>query len=145
MKIEIVRHALKENYTIGSLFIDGEYFCDTLEDKDRGLDNSMSEDWIRERKVYGQTAIPTGTYSVGITYWAKHRCNVPFLRLVKGFTGIFIHAGMNASHTLGCILVGKNTAKGILSQSQETSRKLTTMIREALKSGEFVQLQIRKM
>ena len=142
MVIKIVRHALKENYTIGRMMVDEQYFCDTLEDKDRGLDASMSEDMIRERKVYGQTAIPTGIYSVGVTYWAKHRCNVPYLTKVKGFSGIFIHAGVNASHTLGCILVGKNTAKGMLSQSQEHSRKLTTMIREALKNGESVLLEI---
>lgn len=144
MKIELIRHAFKDGYTIGKLMVNDQYFCDTLEDKDRGLDASMSEDMIRERKVYGQTAIPTGIYSVGITFWAKHRRNVPYLAKVKGFSGIFIHAGVNASHTLGCILVGKNTAVGMLSQSQDYSRRLTGIIHEAMKRGEAVTIEVRK-
>ena len=32
-----------EDYTIGHIYIDGEYICDSIEDKDRGLNDQMSE------------------------------------------------------------------------------------------------------
>ena len=35
MKLELKRIARKETYTIGRLFVEGRYLCDTLEDKDR--------------------------------------------------------------------------------------------------------------
>lgn len=142
MEIIVRRIARKEAYTIGRMFINGHYFCDTLEDKDRGLSDSMGEEEVRKIKIYGKTAIPCGRYSVGITYWQKIRGYVPYLSKVKGFTGIFIHAGATADNTLGCILVGKNTIVGRLTDSASYSRKLTTMIREALKNGERVSIAI---
>ena len=63
MKLELKRIAKRSTYTIGRLYIDGVYFCDTLEDTDRGLTSEMSEAEIKRIKVYGQTAIPTGTYN----------------------------------------------------------------------------------
>ena len=64
IKILVKRIAKKPNYTIGKLFINGVFFANTLEDTDRGLTQSMSEDEIKKKKIYGQTAIPTGTYKV---------------------------------------------------------------------------------
>ena len=37
MEIEVRRRYLGSDYTIGSMYINGEYFCDTLEDKVRDL------------------------------------------------------------------------------------------------------------
>jgi len=37
MELLLDRKYKKSNYTIGKLYIDGEYFCDTCEDKDRGI------------------------------------------------------------------------------------------------------------
>jgi hypothetical protein len=37
MKLKLVRIVTWSNYTEGKLYIDGAYFCDTLEDTDRGL------------------------------------------------------------------------------------------------------------
>ena len=46
MEIKIKRIARKATYTIGKMYIDGVYFCDTLEDKDRGLKQTMTDaDW----------------------------------------------------------------------------------------------------
>lgn len=42
MKLELKRIAKKEAYTIGRLYVDGNYFCDTIEDTDRGLKQSDS-------------------------------------------------------------------------------------------------------
>ena len=39
MKLRLERLYKKDNYTIGKLYIDGQYFCDTLEDKDRNLNS----------------------------------------------------------------------------------------------------------
>ena len=64
IKVLVKRIAKKPNYTIGKLFINGVFFANTLEDTDRGLTQNMSEDEIKKKKIYGQTAIPTGTYKV---------------------------------------------------------------------------------
>ena len=64
MIITLKREYKKEKYTIGRIFIDGEYFCDSLEPTDRGLTSDMSAGEIAKTKVAGQTAIPTGRYKM---------------------------------------------------------------------------------
>ena len=64
MKLTLKRIARKDTYTIGKLYINGKYFLDTLEDKDRGLKQSMSLDQIKEMKIPNETAIPSGIYKV---------------------------------------------------------------------------------
>ena len=66
MILRLRRIAKKQLYTIGKLYINGAYFCDTIEDKDRGLTQMMPLDLIKKIKVYKQTAIPTGTYTVAM-------------------------------------------------------------------------------
>ena len=66
MKLTLKRIAKKTTYTIGRLFVDGVRFCDTLEDTDRGLKQTDSPASIAARKVYGETAIPSGTYTVAM-------------------------------------------------------------------------------
>lgn len=124
MRLSLRRTAKRDSYTIGRLYIDGVYFCDTIEDKDRGLSDSMSEQEIRKRKVYGRTAIPTGTYSVSITYSPRFAKKLPLLENVKGFTGIRIHAGNTADDSSGCIIVGENKRKGMVINSRATLEKL---------------------
>ena len=93
MRIELVRIAFKDTYTIGKLYVDGKYFSDVLENVDRGLDSSMTESEILKKKVKGQTAIPTGHYVINITYSPKYKRMMPLLLDVKGFSGIRIHSG----------------------------------------------------
>jgi hypothetical protein len=128
MIITLRRIAMKDTYTIGKLYIDGVYFCDTVEDKDRGLDDSMEESVIKERKVYGETAIPLGTYKVEITYSPKFKKNLPLLYNVKGFEGIRIHSGNTAKDSLGCIIVGKNKKVGMVLDSRSTMTKLMKIL-----------------
>jgi hypothetical protein len=64
MEILIKRIAKKETYTIGRLYINGKYYCDTIEDKDRGLTQSMSSKEIADKKIKHKTAIPTGKYEL---------------------------------------------------------------------------------
>lgn len=138
MEILVKRIAKKETYTIGKMYIDGKYFCDTLEDKDRGLSQSMTEEEIRKIKVYGLTAIPTGAYKVIVNYSERFGKLMPLLLDVKGYAGVRIHSGNTPSDTLGCILVGRNTAKGMVTESRKTFLRLM----ETLKRDNEVVLRI---
>lgn len=135
MEIVLERKWKKPNYTIGILSIDGKRFCETLEDTDRGLRDSMSIGQIKSLKKPHITAIPTGVYEVnlntvspkfGSRSFYKEVCKgkVPRLLNVKGFDGILIHAGNKAEDTDGCILVGQNKVVGQVINSQATFRKL---------------------
>ena len=128
MRIELVRIAFKDTYTIGKLYVDDKYFCDVLEDVDRGLDSSMSESEILEKKVKGQTAIPTGHYVINITYSPKYKRMMPLLLDVKGFSGIRIHSGNSSKDTEGCLLVGKNKKVGMVLESRDTYQRLFKMM-----------------
>ena len=128
MKIELIRIAFKDTYTIGKLYVDDTYFCDVLEDVDRGLDSSMSESEILEKKVKGQTAIPTGHYVINITYSPKYKRMMPLMLNVKGFSGIRIHSGNSSKDTEGCLLVGKNKKVGMVLESRDTYQRLFKMM-----------------
>ena len=130
MRLKLVRIFKGKDYTIGRLYIDGVYFCDTLEDTDRGLSSAMLHGTILKKKVPGKTAIPTGTYFVDMETvsprfksrkWAKpYGGRVPRLQGVRGFDGVLIHVGNTAGDTEGCILVGKNKVKGKVLDSTNT-------------------------
>jgi len=129
MKLTLKRIVFKEKYTIGRLYIDGVYFCDTIEDKDRGLNNDMGLAEIMVKKRYGETAIPTGHYEVEITYSPKYKRMMPEIKDVKGFSGIRIHSGNTAKDTLGCLIVGKNTVVGMVTDSRKTYYKLFEILK----------------
>lgn len=115
-------------YTIGKLYIDGEYFCDTLEDKDRGLTDDMTVSEISKIKIKKETAIPTGTYKITITYSNRFKKNMPLINDVKGFEGIRIHSGNTNQDTEGCVLVGFNKVKGNVINSRDTYNKLFSIL-----------------
>lgn len=118
MKLLLQTVAKQATYTIGKLFIDGEYFCDTLEDTVRELGDDGSG------KVYAKTAIPPGEYIVKLTQSAKFGRLLPELLNVPFFSAIRIHAGNTPADTEGCIIVGVNDEKGMVHRSRETERKL---------------------
>lgn len=134
MKITLKRIALKNTYTIGKLYIDGEYFCDTLEDKVRDINKNGVFD-NGEKKIYGETAIPYGTYNVKWTYSNKFKKYMPLIENVPSFAGIRIHAGNSSANTCGCILVGENKAVGKVLNSKNTVNKLYPIIQNACKKG----------
>lgn len=152
MKLELKRRFRGPNYTIGSLFINGVYECDTIEDVDRGLTDSMSVDEIKAKKIYGRTAIPTGTYRIDMNTvslkfkdrsWAKF-CGgkLPRLLDVKGYEGVLIHVGNKAEDTLGCILVGDNKIKGQVINSTATFQELYGELLKAKVKGEEITINI---
>ena len=152
MKLLLKRTAKKENYTIGNLYVNDVFFCNTLEDKDRGLHSTQSLLEIQSKKVYGQTAIPYGTYKIDMNTvsskfkdrsWAKF-CGGKLPRLidVKGYEGVLIHVGNKAEDTLGCILVGENKIKGQVINSTATFQELYSVMLKAKLLGEEIVLII---
>ena len=142
MELKLKRIAKKPNYTIGKLYIDGKYFCDTIEDTDRGLSSTMNEAVIVAKKIKHKTAIPAGKYAVdmrtisprfGAQAFYKDVCGgrLPRLQGVKGFDGVLIHCGNTAEDSSGCILVGYNTKKGMITNSKDTFRRLYQVIAKA--------------
>lgn len=145
MRILLQRHALKAGYTIGRMEINGRYFCDTLEDTDRGLRESMTEDEIAALKVKGATAIPTGTYRIDMqTRSPRFGRVLPRLVSVKGFAGVLIHSGNTAADTEGCILVGENRERGKVLNSRATLERLLVFLRAAQAEGEEIELTITR-
>ena len=153
MKLRLERKWKKPTYTIGRLYVDGVFLCNTLEDKDRGLKQTDSKSSIARRKVYGETAIPTGEYVVvmntlspkySASSWYRKVCGgyVPRLLAVPGFDAILIHTGNNPLQTRGCILVGKNTIKGQLTASRETFEVLYRKMKKAWDKGEGISIEI---
>lgn len=139
MELKVIRQYRKNDYTIGKMYVNGQYFCDTVEDCDRGLTDEMSEEYIKARKVYGKTAIPTGTYNVILSYSPKFKKTLPLVRDVKGFSGIRIHSGNTAEDSLGCILVGENKIKGGVINSRATMMRLM----DIMKKGDRISIEIR--
>lgn len=123
MILTLKRIAFKEEYTIGKLYGDGVYLCDTIEDRVR--ENGV--------KVYGKTAISKGEYKMQWTYSPRFKRNLPLLIDVPNFTGIRIHSGNTQHDTLGCILVGENKSKGSVSNSRTTFARIEPILKEASK------------
>jgi len=132
MKMKLHRIYLGETYTIGKLYYlyNGEwvYLCDTLEDRVRDRDKDGKLD---EQKIYGETAIPYGTYKMVISYSPKFGKNLPLLLDVPEFKGIRIHGGVTSKHTEGCILVGYNTEKGKLTDSKSAMNNLMKLLTDS--------------
>ena len=152
MKLKLLRSYRGPYYTIVHLFINGSFFCDTIEDTDRGLTDSMPIEKIKSIKIYGETAIPTGIYRIDMSIvsnkfknrsWAKC-CNgkLPRLLGVKGFDGVLIHVGNTQNDSLGCILVGENKVKGRVINSTATFERLISKLKAAETKGEVIELEI---
>ena len=157
MELVVDRKWKKQSYTISNLTIDGKWFCNVLEDKDRNLDSSMSIAKIRELKKPSITAIPKGTYEVTLDVISPKYCNnsfykqvcngkVPRLLNVKGFEGILIHVGdgpRGADLSSGCLLCGYNKVKGQLRDGKEVFKKLYSLLKEAKSRGEKLTITIK--
>lgn len=134
MKLRVERLWKKDTYTIGRLYVDDKYFCNTLEDTVRDLS--------KEKKIPGKTAIPYGEYKVVFNWSPKFGRNLPRLLNVPAFDGILIHPGNTANDSAGCILVGKNTEVGRLTESRYTSDKLNVLIEDTQRKGESITIEI---
>lgn len=153
MKIKVDRKWKKDTYTISPLYVDGSRFYEILEDKDRGLKQTDSLDYIKSRKIAGETAIPTGIYKVTLDVvspkyaavkWYKDFCGgrMPRLLNVPGWDGILIHPGTTALDSWGCLICGRNTVKGKVTSSRDTFKALYKKMKAAYDRGEEITIEI---
>lgn len=151
MKILLDRFFKGPKYTVGHLYIDGKYFCDTIEDVDRGLLNSMPLSEIKAKKIPSKTAIPRGTYKITLDvvspkyskrdYYIKVcEGKVPRILNVKGFEGILLHTGNTEEDSAGCIILGENKVKGKVINSRVTFEKF---YKELLKDKDNITIEIK--
>ena len=153
MELVLNRKYKLPTYSIGKLYVDGVYFSDTLEDKDRNLFCGMGLEWIEEVKVYGETAIPYGRYKITLVKSPKYSKKqkfveltgvlMPYINNVPAWTGCLIHSGNTNKDTLGCILVGENKEKGKVINSFSTFKRLWKILAEANERGEEIWLTIQ--
>lgn len=133
MKLTLKRKYLGDKYTIGDLFIDNKFFCNTIEDTVRKLPaiclyTPKGLSCKCKSKIYAQTAIPAGTYKVTMRYSPRFKRELPFLHNVPHFLGILIHSGNDETASAGCLIVGNNTIKGKVTNSRVTSDKLNAIL-----------------
>lgn len=153
MDIKVKRIFKGDKYTIGNLYINDKFVCDTIEDVDRGLKQNMDNTEISKLKIQDQTAIPTGKYKVTLSVQSPsfskkpyylNFCNgyLPRLENVPGFSGILIHRGVDQNHSSGCIIVGYNTIKGKVTNSQKAFETVYNMLKEADDNEENIYITI---
>lgn len=135
MEIIVNRIFKASTYTIGELSVDGTYICDTLEDRVRPTGE----------KVYGETAIPYGTYTVTLSYSNRFKKTMPEILNVPNFSGIRIHCGNSSKDTEGCLLVGKWDGKteNWISDSKNSYNKLYSLLEEAFNKKENITITIK--
>ena len=153
MEITVIRKYKLPSYTIGKLYIDGEYLCDTIEDKDRNLYQGMDLKLIKQKKVYGETAIPYGRYKVTLKVqspkfaatkqYEKCQGYIPRLEKVPGFEGILVHIGNYAKDSYGCILLGENKVKGAVVNSTTWFWKFYDILKKADDEGKDIYLTVQ--
>ena len=141
MELRLERLWPKAEYTVGRLYIDGEMYRNTLEDRVADVNRNGELDGT-ERKVPGKTAIPYGTYKIFYGWSPRFGRNLPRLLNVTAFDGILIHPGNTAEDSAGCILVGRNTEVGRLTQSRFYSDELNKRIDIAQRRGEPITIEI---
>ena len=154
MKLVVDRKWKKSTYTISNLYIDGVKFCNVIEDTDRNLSSNMNLNTIKNIKVKGKTAIPTGTYKVTLSVQSPKytksktmmefcKAYMPRLLNVPGWEGVLIHPGNTAADSEGCLIVGKNDAVGKVTNSTYWFKELYNKMKAAIKRGETITIEIK--
>lgn len=121
MELLLKRDTFTDKSSIGKLYVDGLYCCETLEDRTRP----------EGEKVHGETAIPLGRYSVAITHSPRFGIDMPLLLNVPGFEGVRIHPGNRPADTEGCILVGTSRAEDMILESRDAYAELFKKLQAA--------------
>lgn len=104
--LTLKRDTYTNKATIGKLYINDVFLCDTLEDVCRDINRDGDLDDAGETKVYGETAIPSGIYKITLEMSPRFKKLLPLLHDIKNYSGVLIHMGNWAKDTRGCILVG---------------------------------------
>ena len=124
LKLLLVREIKTAKQTHGRLFkVDEngkrEFLCYTLEDAERPV------------KIKGETAIPTGTYTVIVTMSPRFKKELPLIMNVPNFSGVRFHGGNTEQDTEGCPLLGMVRHMDAISNCAPAVALVTKMIKEA--------------
>lgn len=131
MQLILERKIHNETSTEGNLYINGKWFCHTIEDRVR----AKPGEWKRELKVYGKTAIPYGIYPVLVTWSNRFKRPMPGVFNVPDFEGIRFHWGVNELSSAGCIILSfkAENDKDRLLLDKSATEKLIDIIGKAQK------------
>jgi hypothetical protein len=113
-KVKVVRDTFLADCTLGKVFVNDSYVCETLEDFVREIPGKPTADW----KIKGYTAIPVGTYKMTLSMSAHFGKVLPELHDVPGYEGVRIHSGNTSADTEGCLLLGLYRVGGTISSSR---------------------------
>lgn len=119
--VRLIRIFRGEKYTIGELYVNREYVCDTLE----------PIDMVGRGEVYqlGRSAVPVGHYTLDPNVWSpRFDCAMPRIMDFAYSKNILIHWGNTPQDTEGCILVGQNTQVGKVLNSRDTWKRLMALL-----------------
>lgn len=133
MELEVRRKQFTDKSTIGELWINGSFYCYTLEDVDRGLIKTQPLTEIAQKKLFGVTAIPLGKYELAMTFSNRFQQYMPQVLNVPCFEGVRIHSGNTAEHTEGCLLVGKSKSENFIGNSKLAFNELMKIFKAAEK------------
>ena len=117
-KLKIVREEISSESTIGSLYLNGEFFCYTLELPWKDNKNRIS-------------CIPTGNYPVvERSAAASTVARYPHLHIqdVPGRSYILVHRGNTAADILGCVLVGESKGTNRVNNSTGAMNRLMATV-----------------
>ena len=129
MNLVVKRNVFTDTSTIGELWVNGTFFCYTLEDKDRGLIQTQPITEIAQKKLFGKTAIPLGKYDLALTFSNRFQKYMPQVLNVPCFEGIRIHSGNNSEQTDGCLLVGMKKGENVILESKTAFNTLMSMLK----------------
>lgn len=130
MNLLLKRDVFGESFTLGKLYINGEFFCYTCEDK------------VRPKKIYGETAIPVGKYQVSLTWSNRFKRILPLIENVPNFEGIRIHAGNTHEDTEGCLLVGLTRTKDGVADSRKAMEQLMPHLKVAWDTDQLIHIEV---
>ena len=120
LELTLKRLYSKPSHIIGQLGTSDTYIADTLE-----------RPWINNQENI--SCIPDGRYEVQMLFSEHFQRKLPHLLNVPNRTNVMIHPGNTVNDSEGCILVGKNSAPGILTNSSDISDKLNAMLTAELR------------
>ncbi len=141
VQLKLVRDIFRADCTHGSLYINEKFECFTLEDVVRGDGNPATVD---QWKIDGKSAIPYGTYLIGMHDSPHFGKVLPWLRNVPGYEYILIHSGNTAVDTEGCVLVGQDRALSSVANSRVAFDHLFPQIKEAHDRGDYVTIDVTR-
>jgi len=145
MQLHVIRTTFTDQSSVGELYLNGVFYCYSLEDVDRDLRADLPLEVIRARKIFAGTAIPTGSYEVILNWSNRFQKQMPLLLRVPGWEGVRIHSGNYPHQTEGCILLGKTKLDNMVGVSNKTFGAFMVELRRAAKREKIhIEIESRK-